>query len=151
MDSLGDHHLSCFLYLPPNHISHFFNVVIGNSCAWMAWGIIIFHAFSAFRKLFVPFKHACTRHAIFTVSLSQWLKSFRCGFLQFNKKLDVNSLFTFAVWHFPRKDKNTPIFEDASTCTEYSNRAEPCNTVTGQKMFYSHLFVSPLPLLVPEL
>jgi hypothetical protein len=45
--------------------------VIGNSCAWTVWAIIIFHAFSAFRKSFVPFKHACTRHAIFTVSLSQ--------------------------------------------------------------------------------
>jgi len=54
-----------------NHISHFFNVVIGNSCAWTAWAIIIFQAFSAFRKSFVPFKHACTRHAIFTVSISQ--------------------------------------------------------------------------------
>jgi len=54
-----------------NHISHFFNVVISNSCAWTAWVIIIFHAFSAFQKSFVPFKHACMRHAIFTVSLSQ--------------------------------------------------------------------------------
>jgi hypothetical protein len=35
----------------------------------------------------------------------------------FNKKLDVNSL-TFAVRHFPTEDKNTPMFEDASTCTE---------------------------------
>jgi len=51
--------------------THFFYVVIGNSCAWTAWAIIIFHAFSVFRKSFVPFKHAYTRHAIITVSLSQ--------------------------------------------------------------------------------
>jgi len=43
------------------------------------------------------------------------------------------------------------MFEDASTYTEQSNQAEPCNTVTDQNMFYSRLFVSPLPLLVPEL
>jgi len=46
------------------------------------------------------------------------LKSFRCGFLQFNKKLDVNSLFTFAVRHFPTEDKNMPMFEDVSTFTK---------------------------------
>jgi len=47
------------------------SVVIGNSCAWTAWAIIIFQAFSAFQKSFVPFKHTCMRHAIFTVNLSQ--------------------------------------------------------------------------------
>jgi len=62
--------------------------------------------------------NACTRHAFFTVSLCQEMKRFRCGFLQFNKKLDVNSLFPFAVRHFPTKDKNTPVFENASTFTE---------------------------------
>jgi hypothetical protein len=41
-----------------NHMSHCFNVVIVNSCAWPAWAIIIFHAFSAFRKSFVPLKNA---------------------------------------------------------------------------------------------
>jgi hypothetical protein len=40
------------------------------------------------------------------------IEKYRRGFLQFNKKLDVNSLFTFAV-HFPSEGKNTPIFEDA--------------------------------------
>ena len=44
--------------------------------------------------------------------------SFGRGFLQFNKKLDVNSLFTFVGRHFPTEDKNTPVFEDASTFTE---------------------------------
>jgi len=38
--------------------------------------------------------------------------------LRVNKKLDVNSLFTFAVRHFPTENKNTSMFEDASTCTE---------------------------------
>ena len=33
-------------------------------------------------------------------------------------KLEVIPLFTFAVRHFPSKDKNRPILEDASTCTE---------------------------------
>jgi hypothetical protein len=60
-------------------------------------------------------------------------------------------LTRFAVRHFPTEGKNTPIFEDASACTEWSDRAEPYNIVTGQNMFYSRLFVSPLPLLVPEL
>jgi hypothetical protein len=46
------------------------------------------------------------------------LKSFRRGFLQFNKKPDDNSLFTFAVQHFPTENKNRPLFKDASTCTE---------------------------------
>jgi hypothetical protein len=54
----------------------------------------------------------------------------------------LNSLFTFAVRHFPSEGKNTPIFDDASTCTEWSDRAETCNTVTGQIMFHSRIFVS---------
>ena len=67
-----------------------------------AWALIIFQASPAFRKSFVPFKHACMKRVIFTASLSQYLKSFRRGFLQFNEKLDVNS-FTFAVLHFPTR------------------------------------------------
>ena len=48
-----------------------FHVVIGNSCASTAWAIISFQDFSAFRKSFVQFRHACTRHAIVNVNLSQ--------------------------------------------------------------------------------
>jgi len=40
--------------------SHTFSVFfISNSCVWTAWAIIIFQAFSAFRKSFVPFRHMC--------------------------------------------------------------------------------------------
>ena len=39
------------------------------------------------------------------------IESFRRWFLQFHKKLDVNSFLTFAVRHNPTEDKNTSYFK----------------------------------------
>jgi hypothetical protein len=58
---------------------------------------------------FTYFKHMFLKHTIFL---------FENTLFQFNKKLDINSLFTFAARHIPTEDKNTPMFEHASTCTE---------------------------------
>jgi hypothetical protein len=101
----------------PNYISHFFIVVSGFWCAWMTWMVIIFHSFPAFQKSWVPLKNMWTRHTVFTVSLSQWLKSVHLEFLQFDAKLDVTSLLTFWIRHSPTKH-NASVLKHLSTAAE---------------------------------
>lgn len=54
-----------------NYISHVFVVVGDVWCARMTWAVIVFHSFRAFQKSSVPFENTWTRHAVFTISLSQ--------------------------------------------------------------------------------
>jgi hypothetical protein len=49
--------------------SHFLNVAYVNQYAWTTWSVINFHTFPAFRKSFMPFKGAWTRHTIFFLGL----------------------------------------------------------------------------------
>jgi hypothetical protein len=75
----------------------FLNIFRRFACAWSPWTFFIFNWHSTGLETWMSLRNRCPAYRMFYKSLTKHFKGFSSGFTELHAKIDVNTLFDFAI------------------------------------------------------